>query len=223
MKYVVFVILALFYQISISWASNPVSIYGRSVEFDVLREGDVVGEHVTAFDMEDDVLMVRSKMNIDIFLLFIPVYGFDYRADEKWQDGRMVALNVNVVDGPDKFTLRADRENGDLVVHNKGQMLTVQGDIFSTNHWNMNVVEDSRVLNTLTGNLNEVTITPMGEEKVDVVGGTVMASRFDYSGDLKDTSVWYDDQGRWVKLQFKARDGSDIIYRCRTCLSGQKS
>jgi len=31
------------------------------------------------------------------------------------------------------------------------------------------------------------------------------------------TEVWYDDWGRWVKMQFASRDGTKIDYVCKRC------
>jgi len=68
--------------------------------------------------------------------------------------------------------------------------------------------------------MNAVTILKKGLETIEVVGGRLEATRYDYTGQLRDTSVWYDAAGRWVQLQFLARDGSVVTYKCRTCLSG---
>jgi len=198
-------------------------IYGDTIEFDVLREGKVVGEHITAFEKERGRLSVKSKMELEIFLLFIPVYSFSYQAEETWVDDGLNKLNVNVLDGTERVAFSANRQDDKLEVVKAEQSYLIDAPIISTNHWNVNVVGQNRVLNTLTGNINNVTIIKQGREPVETSKGSIEATRYDYQGDLKDTSVWYDDQGRWVKLRFKARDGSIIDYRCRTCASGEVS
>ena len=50
----------------------------------------------------------------------------------------------------------------------------------------------------------------------DVVGREIDATLYRYTGDL-DTEVWYDDEGRWVRMRFKAKDGSVITYQCEVC------
>lgn len=198
-------------------------IYGGTIEFDVLREGKVVGEHITAFEKERGRLSVKSKMTLEIFLLFIPVYSFTYQAEEVWANDGLNKLNVKVLDGTERVVFRASRQDDKLEVVKDDQSYLIDAPIISTNHWNVNVVGQDRVLNTLTGNINNVTIIKQGREPVETSKGSVVATRYDYQGDLKDTSVWYDDQGRWVKLRFKARDGSIIDYRCRTCAPGEVS
>ena len=43
-----------------------------------------------------------------------------------------------------------------------------------------------------------------------------LAQRYRYFGDLS-VDIWYDGDGRWVKMQFTAKDGSSIEYVCRSC------
>jgi hypothetical protein len=90
--------------------------------------------------------------------------------------------------------------------------------IFPTNHWNVDVVNHTLVLNTLTGLLNTVSITAQGSETIPTENGPINATRYSYSGDLKN-EVWYDNEGRWVKMRFEASDGSIIDYVCKRCQS----
>jgi hypothetical protein len=68
----------------------------------------------------------------------------------------------------------------------------------------------------LTGRLDKVRIEPREREPIATERGAVMATRYAYTGALS-VEVWYDDAGRWVKLQFTGRDGSTIDYVCRRC------
>ncbi|NVJ92658.1 MAG: hypothetical protein HWE34_13435 [Methylocystaceae bacterium] len=221
MRCLIILLTFIFQGSAIASVTNPIELYGNKIEFDVIRNGKVVGQHITQFRQTDNVLRVTSKMNIDIFVLFLPVYAFDYRSTEKWVSDKLVSLDVKVDDGPDHIRFQAERINDGLKVEQEDRSYAIEGNILSTNHWNVDVLKDHRVLNTLTGNVNNIKITPRGKEKIKVSDGFINAQRYDYSGDLKDTSVWYDAQGRWVKLRFLARDGSTIDYQCRTC-KGEK-
>jgi hypothetical protein len=225
MQFLIFLV-SVFYLGSFTasaFAVSPFFAYGETIEFDVLRDGDVVGKHITQFEENNDMLMVSSRMNLDIFLFFLPVYSFNYQANEEWHNDRLISLDVKVVDGGDIMDFRAERHKGALNVMHDEHPYTIEGHILLTSHWNEKVVSDTRVLNTLTGKINHVAITPIGHEEIEVVGGKLDAKRYDYSGDLIDTSVWYDNTGRWVKLRFKGSDGSQIEYRCRNCLTGDKT
>ena len=196
---------------------DPFDLYGDAIGFDIYRNGEVIGEHVTTFKRRGADLVVQSRTDMEITIFFIPVHRFRYRSEEVWRFRKLIALGVEIDDDGSRYAIDADRRSGFLrVVHHNNQY-QIKGSIFPTNHWNKHVTSETRVLNTITGNINKVTITPARREGVDTPRGMVMATRYDYDGDLTDTSAWYDDQGRWVKLRFKGRDGSTIEYRCRGC------
>ena len=196
---------------------KPFDGYDSKIGFDVVRNGEVVGQHVTAFSHEGSDLIVESKMNLEITFLGVPVYSFDYRSLEKWSDGVLSHIDVDIKDGADQIKISSLLNTKELTIIAPSGTFRVGGPIISTNHWNEDVVRQSRVLNTLTGKINQVKISNRGEERIPVKGSYVLATRYDYSGELTDTSVWYDARGRWSKLKFKARDGSTVEYICNTC------
>ena len=199
---------------------RPIDEYNNKIGFDVVRNGEVVGQHATTFLHEGLDLTVESKMNLKITLLGIPVYSFDYVSVEKWSDGVLSRLDVDVEDGADQIKISSLLNAEGLSIISPSGTFTVRGPIISTNHWNAEVVKQSRVLNTLTGKINQVKLISKGEERIPIKDGHIVATRYDYSGELTDTSVWYDSQGRWSKLEFKGRDGSTVEYICNTCVSG---
>jgi hypothetical protein len=195
----------------------PFDVYGGEIGFDVVRDGDLVGQHVTKFSHEESGMIIESRMNMSIAFLSVPVYTFDYRSVEIWLGGALSYLDVVIVDGSDHIKISSLPNPDGLTVNTPSGTYSVNSPIISTNHWNVNVVKQSRVLNTLTGNINQVKISNRGEERIAVKGSFILATRYDYSGELTDTSVWYDANGRWSKLKFKARDGSTVEYICNTC------
>jgi hypothetical protein len=197
--------------------TKPIEEYNNKIGFDVVRNGEVVGQHVTTFLRDGSDLTVESKMNLKITLLGIPVYSFNYASVEKWSDGVLSRLDVDVEDGADQIKISSLPNTEGLTIISPSGTFTARGPIISTNHWNADVVRQSRVLNTLTGKINQVKLISKGEERIPIKDNHIMATRYDYSGEITDTSVWYDSQGRWSKLEFKARDGSTVEYICNTC------
>jgi hypothetical protein len=77
-------------------------------------------------------------------------------------------------------------------------------------------LSQKHVLNTLNGEISRVRIASQGRERIQAEGRWIEATRYQYSGDI-DTTVWYDDVGRWVKMRFTAKGGSVIDYVCARC------
>lgn len=203
-------------------ATDARALYGDRIAFEVRRGGSKVGTHETRFDQEGDVLKVTSEMKLKVKVLFIPVYKFKYQSEERWCGDQMFSIDASVNDNGDKNAFSARLEADRLVIEDETSVEAVKPGVLPTNHWNPAVLDDTAVLNTLTGNLNSVDILNRGEEVIETKTGEIRATRYEYQGEL-ETEAWYDEAGRWVKLRFKAEDGSTIEYVCTTCDAAEQS
>jgi hypothetical protein len=215
--YKLIIIFIALYPISVRSEVSPFNLYGDKIEFDVIRDGEKVGLHTTRFLTRQNSKIIETRMGMEVTVFSIPIYSFAYEATEIWENGQMTKLDVVVLDGSDRKTIKATSITDGFSIKGPSGNFIFPGTVISTNHWNANVVNTRRVLNTLTGAINRVQITRKGIERIYLKNGNLLATRYDYSGDLNNTSAWYDNEGRWVKLQFIARDGSTISYVCNTC------
>ena len=197
--------------------ANPFELYGRDIIFDVYREADKVGSHIVRFEGKPDNLTVISEFNLNINILFINAYRFNYRSKANWQKGILNKLSVVVNDDGDKFSFDANKRSGKLVISNMKNSFEAFLPVYPTNHWNAGVLNQKQVLNTLTGELNQVEIIKKGHEVINATNGQIRAMRYAYTGDLQ-TEIWYDEKNRWVGMQFIGSDGSLIKYVCQKCL-----
>lgn len=195
---------------------DPIARYGNELRFQIRRNDAPVGRHIVQFHRGTDGLRVVAQSNIDISFLGFNAYSFRYRSESLWQNGKLAVLSVNVDDDGDLTAITAKRENGELLVTGPDGEKALPTEIFPTDHWNCGVLGSTTVLNTLTGNPNDVTIRARDRETLRTTQGTLVATHFTYDGDLV-TNAWYDRDGRWVGLQFEAEDGSTIVYRCMNC------
>lgn len=197
-------------------AVDPLSLYGPSHEFSVLRDGIPVGRHLVQFERAGEAVHVQNVFNIDVSFLGISLYRFDYRSRAVWEANGLQAIDITINDDGKSSRISGLRETTVFRISGDNRAIVDEAEVYPTNHWNSGVLSQTRLFNTLTGEINNVTITKAGEETVAVRGGTVRASRYVYDGELKFVS-WYDRRGRWVKMKFKAKDNSDMVYYCETC------
>lgn len=196
---------------------DPQALYGGDVVFDVYRKGSKVGEHRATFSRNGDDLTVTTHFDLAVDVLFFTAYKFDYDSTEVWRKGQLQALAVNVDDNGKVSSVKAKMEDGLFKIDGPGGSFIASSWVFPTNHWHRGQANSKTILNTLTGRLAQVTIINRGIQRVETKQGSVEADHFEYTGELRDTHVWYDAQNRWVKMRFKGRDGSVIEYRCRQC------
>lgn len=198
--------------------AHPLTLYGPLLSFDIYRNGTRIGEHNVRFTDTDGTLRVRTDFNLSIGALFITLYELTYSSDAIWRDGVLRGLTASTNRNGDLSTVSA-QENGDGQLNVSGpngtQVATIG--LYPTNHWNAGVISSSELLNTITGKTNNVTLQAVGTETVITNLGRLVATRYRYVGEIEN-EVWYDGEGRWVRMQFPGDDGSLIELRCRQCV-----
>ena len=200
-------------------SSDPIALYGNEIYFDVVRDGKRAGWHHVVFTRNGSELIVTSRFNLQIDFLFFTAFRYFYESEERWLNNQLEGLTVRVNDDGAVLTFQKIRDGKKMIIMRDGEENFTDEPLYPTNHWNADVLTQSRVLNTLTGKTNRVTIRSAGRDTVATERGELMATRYVYSGELV-TEVWYDDSNRWVKMRFAGRDGSTIEYICRRCQGG---
>jgi hypothetical protein len=196
---------------------DPLRLYGEQMRFSVLRNGADVGFHEVSFERSGGNLTVRTIFDVRVRLLGISVYSYRYEANDVWRDGCLVSMRSNTNDNGTRLSVEAVRDGDQLHISGPKGVGTAPASIFPTHHWHPGVIGSSQVLNTITGTVDRVVMVEHGPQPVAIgSAGMAAARKFAYTGDLTN-EVWYDDAGRWVKMRFTAKDGSQIEYRCEDC------
>ncbi len=194
---------------------DPLSLYGTTHKFLVLRDNAVVGDHVLNFFKLNNQIIAETKFNIKISFLGLSLYNYQYESRGVWEEDRLQRIDVRVNDDGKEISNTAQMETAGYSINNSNNLLP-NTTLFPTSHWNTNVLKQGQVFNTILGKLNTVEITNLGPEKIKILNGFIEADHYRYTGELR-LDAWYDKQGRWVKLKFLAEDQSTIEYLCTTC------
>lgn len=196
--------------------TDPTALYGDSMVFSVLRNGRPVGEHRVGFERDGGDLLVNVRYTVAIDVLFVTAYRYTYTSQSRWRDGCLVSLEALVDDDGDRSRVIARADGDGLAIDGPAGAVRADAGIYPTDHWHPGVLGATSVLNTLTGRINDVRVVERGPATIVVNGRDRPARSYAYTGDL-DTEVWYDEDGRWVRLRFRAKDGSTIESVCQRC------
>jgi hypothetical protein len=183
----------------------------ENIVFEVLRDGDSsIGRHTVSFRPRGDELRVEIEIELEVTLAFITVFRYEHHNVEIWRDSRLIALDARTNDDGKRAWVKAHQTSQGLAVTGSSGSFIAPADTMPTNYWNKAMIERTRLLDTLSGRMVEVSVEPVGSATVDWGGRAVNARKYVARGDL-DLTIWYTPDGEWVKLAFKAR-GSDIEY-----------
>ena len=189
-------------------AALPVPPNNR-LAFSIVRKGDTIGTHVLTFEPDGDRLTVHVAADIAVSLGPIVLFRYRHRATERWEDGRVVALDSATNDDGTQVKARMWREGGPLIVESTGNpKYTAPADASPATHWNKAML-NGPIINTQTGKLMRPTISRLGAGTIP--GRQQQAWGFALRGDA-DLDIWYDATPRWVGLRFDGRDGTEIRY-----------
>jgi hypothetical protein len=188
---------------------SPLTAQTGTYVYQILRDGEVVGEQRADFERRGDELRVVTDIRIKIMLLGLNVYDFTQRIEERWQNGMLMNLTSVAIDDGDTRTVSLARKGDRLVGTYDGKQRDLPGHLIPTTLWNSAVVEHSSVLETTKGRERTFTVTQKGDEQLQLPIGTVKARHFVFTGNFK-REAWYDESGILVAGQMEAKDGSII-------------
>jgi len=183
----------------------------RGLDFEVLRGDSRIGSHRLRFSHEGSRLVVEVAIDIEVRIAFVTLYRYVHRSRETWAGDRLVALDSTTDDNGTRHRVTAASDGTVLAVEGSAGRISAPAETLPTSYWRQDTVRQNRMLDTMTGRLVAVTITPAGERPLTVAGRTVSARLYRLSGDI-DSELAYGPGGEWIGLRFEAR-GASIAYR----------
>lgn len=185
---------------------------GLTLHYDVLRDGDKIGDHEFVFKRSGDTVDVQVKTDVRVKLGFITLYKFWHDATERWVGGKLVDLASKTDDDGTKHELKVSAAEGALKILHDGKPLPpVAGDTIPASLWHRGILGVPATLNTIDGSMMAIKTAQEGSEAVPAVSGTKLAAHYLISGDLA-RELWFAEDGSLAKVRFKAQDKSDIQY-----------
>lgn len=184
---------------------------GDVISFNVLREGKPFGSHAVKFTTDANGALVATT-SVSLKAGLGPVTVFRYRLDatETWLNGQLQKVSGTVNDDGKKRSVTATRKGDALNVSGTDFKGVAPAGIVPASHWNYAQTLTGKLLSTEDGEILSVKVVNKGREAIKVGKKTIEANRYLMDSAL-DVDLWYDDDGRWVKLAFEAR-GQQIEY-----------
>lgn len=188
----------------------------RMLEFEIVRQGSVIGHDRIRFGEENGRLTVEIDVAVKVDVAFITVYRFVHIAREIWEGGRLVAMTAQTDNDGAPHQLGAALHDDALVVTHNGAETRVAAGLIPISLWNPATVRQSALFDSVDGEVLPTTVTPLGRSAIATAAGPVTADGYliDAGPDFK-RRVWYSESGKLVAVQLEGRDGSEVVYRLR--------
>ena len=141
----------------------------NEVNFDVIRKNKVIGSVKTTFKEENNKLTIRTVVDIDVKILFIPAYKFFQDTTEIWVDNEFVEIDgyTDFEDEREYFIKGSDEDENFVASGMDGQLL-LSKDIIPLNYWNKKILEQKEVFDTQKGIVRNISVQKLENETIEV-------------------------------------------------------
>ena len=170
--------------------------------FDVLRNGENVGEHQVAFEQQEQALKVSVETAVSVKRVFFTVFRYEHKRVERWHDGRLLSLAGMTNDDGDETELS-------IVLKDKEYTRTVNGEdeqlaapVGVASLWTKEVLSGGKLLSAENEEVYRVRADLLGREMIRLGSGEIEADHYRLSGQLS-RDVWYDPDGNLALVRYE--------------------
>ena len=207
LRIIILLIITLFCFESYSF---PIPKNGE-VKFDVIRKNKVIGSHEITFADNNDVLLVETKIDIEVKVLFISAYTFKHQSTETWINGNFtkIVAHSDFEDEREYFIEGKDSDDSFLASGMDGK-LELDKNILPSNFWNIDILKQKEIFDTQKGIVRTINVEDLGYEKIKVNKKNIKCKKFIFhassnpkdKGPFPEYTLWYDENDELMKFQF---------------------
>jgi len=222
MKSIILILYIIFS--SFSAFSFPIPKDGE-VTFDIVRKNKIIGNIVTTFTQENEVLTIHTIMDIKIKILFIPAYEFFQETTEKWKDNDLIEI-IGFTDFEDEreYHIKGKDTDNKFIASGMDGDLELDKSIITLNYWNKNILKKEKLFDTQKGIVREIKVKKLKNEKIEINNQEIEAEKYVFNasrnpkdlGPFPEYTLWYYND-ELIKFKFKNwKDKNRVITIIRT-------
>ena len=202
--------------LSMIWSADTASAetYQADWRFEVLLNDKPIGFHSFSLTGDAERQTLTTEAQFDVKFLFINAFRYRHDNTEIWGNGCLNSINAKTDSNGEFLSVRGQRS--DNVFRLEGRPAEpLPGECIQTfAYWNPDILDSSRLLNSQTGELEDVTVIQEDLDAVDINGKTVEAVRYRLLARSGAITLWYsnDASRRWLALEAPAKGGRTLRY-----------
>lgn len=193
-------------------ASNLSNAQDRQWNFTVYLDDKEIGYHRFIVDQDTEYKRVVSEAQFDVKIWFVNAYEYRHYNRETWENGCLVKVNAATDDNGDLSQVVAQRQDGQLVFTRPDQK-QLEGCVRSYAYWSPDLLNTQSLLNTQTGEYQDVDVEYVGQDRVMVRNRLQEAKHYQIRNAEFVIDLWYSDDNQWLALQSSTENGATLRYR----------
>ena len=171
-----------------------------------------VGRHSITFACAGEELVVETRVTGEVKVLFVPIFQREARYREVWRGDRLIAFDSWFKDNGEVYEVKARAAGEQTIIEGRRGRLEAPATIVSNHPWNHAVIDRPLLFDTQRGKLQQVQVTPAGEDTISVGGAQVSALKYLVTGDL-ERELWYGRDGEWLQSRLEYQGAKITLIR----------
>lgn len=196
--------------------SVPASAMSPSLDwkFGVLLDDKKIGYHNFTVTENDGRQVLETEAKFDVKFLFITAFTYRHENVEAWQGDCLASIDARTDNNGKELAVSGRRTDDGFEVSGASGTAELPSCVQTFAYWRPDILEADRLLNSQTGEYEDVTVAYDGEDEVQVGELTIPATRYRLSAKAGDITLWYaSDDSRWLALEAPAKGGRTIRYQ----------
>lgn len=200
--------------LAVSAAVAETEAPARAWEFDVALDGKPIGSHTFELQQDGSQQVLTTEARFDVKFLFVTAFRYRHQNTEIWNDGCLSSIDASTDNNGDLLAVQGTAADGQFDVTTAQGASSLPACVQTFAYWNPDILDARRLLNSQTGEYEDVQAIYEGPDRIDVAGDQVEAFRYRLSARAGDIVLWYStDEKTWLGLEAPAKGGRTISYR----------
>jgi hypothetical protein len=204
--------ISIFVLLNISTATASSQSKQQSWKFKVLLNDKPIGFHEVRIETENNRKTVFTQADFDVRFMYIPVYSYNHETREVWQDGCLLNITSATDDNGDNYFINSQKKEQEFALQTQDGNRSLHGCVRSFAYWDFNMLKSKQLLNTQTGEYQQVSITDMGNDSLSLDQGEIDARHFRLKCENMTIDLWYTMDMRWLALESVTESGAVLRY-----------
>ncbi len=186
----------------------------EQLRFQVYLDERPIGEHSFRIADTGRITRVTSRAAFDVDFLFINAYRYRHTSNETFRSGCLAEIDAQTNDNGKRYEVNGEAIGNGFSIRSSDGVERENGCVKTFAYWDRDFLDNRRLLNPQTGELESVRVKPKGRDQVRVEdGSSVQAERYALETGELTIDLWYNDDLGWVGLESDTGKGKRIIYR----------
>lgn len=182
-------------------------------QFEVLLDEKKIGYHEFVVSEKDGKQTVSTEAKFNVKLLFVNVFSYSHQNEEIWRGNCLSSINAETAANGKDFLVRGQAGDGEFQIQTESSENELPPCIMTFAYWNPEFLKANKLLNSQSGDYEEVVIAKEGEEELRVNGEEIQAIKYSVNGAAAPITLWYAaDDYRWLALESIVKGGRVLRY-----------